>query len=645
MKNTYLASDAGCPQEINWGAFGSFTSENLIDYGTDSELPWMTEAYRWLYNRLPESRRREYEAPVTERPLSPHPKWTPFPVAGTGRTGLDAGAVLYCMVDASGSVSEGSASEAIASLRDAYAAASCVFDLFRQHDPEVGYPKVDIPTRWGCDVEGSSLSLPVIIASFGWLLKVTLPDDLIATGCFDGKKQCLKPVGEETLGEKITAAARLGYHTFVVVKGQKAKIPGEGSASPEECFTRLKQDGTLAEDTEMEFVEVDTDPLIAFIGLVQKFVTNPDDFAAQGLARLLAAYGKNRLDAGNDKFLDGINVFEKSPSELVRHVYYDLASRWALHRGETEKAKRFRESMPVIQPPQFPFGWLGSYLKFEEIASWSILRLDLGYWDDTDPIHKKADRVLERLLDNIDDNAADIEEVRCALAQANTRARRHLFQARRKNSPELALSAWDDVIRLERYWDDIFRYTKQRGLKSETLWRQWNQVIDCAECCRRLTGSLPPRFDEVLPREELCSLRQLSKPNSFDLCGWLTYRFLIGQKPNNEEASCYLQMAKDCYWRDSYPSYLPFEKFLIRQLGTEEQRAEARKCLRRALEEQSENSGGILSLVMMRCAAVVKCDNFPPEKFLSQLTEGSALRALGEEFLSVPEELVWRTPY
>ena len=645
MENDYRSDGAFCPPGVDWGTFGRFKVECLQKYGCSRHYPWMNRAYRWLFGRLPKSLCHELKSPTTDETLSPHPKWIPFPVAGNSRHGLDAGAVLFCAVDSSGGTSEGTESSTLPSAAEAHAAARYIFDLFRQLDPEVGYPNIDISLGFQrAPLSGDSLSLPVMIASFGWLLKVHLPDDLIATGGFNNDRKRLEPVGKETLDEKITAAARLGYHTFVIVKGQTAKFEGK-TLPPQELFEKLKDGGPLPKDTVMEFVEADTDPLNAFIDLVKRFVANPDTSDAQGLARLLAAYGKNRLEKVD---FERIGFLENNPSELVRHVYCDLASRRALHRGETRLSEKYREAAPKIEPHQFPFGWLGSYLKFEETASRSVLQIDLGMWDDSDPTHEKADRILSRLMGNIADSAADIEDVRCALALANTRALRRLFRARLDRSPEPVQSAWGDVIRFERYWEEIFKYTKARGLDDETLSRQRNQVISYAECYRYLTGSLPSEFEIVLPRAELIDLRDSF--DSYDLCGWLTYRFLIGQTPNDEEVNRYFQMAEKCAQSqedrgNSYPYYLPFEKLLLRDLGTEDQRGEARERLRQALEHHASEGGGILSLLMMRCAAIAKFADFPPERFLDQLKEDSPLRALGEELISRPEEIIGRTPY
>ncbi len=641
-----------------WEYFGKCSSKDLEYQGTDDLQPeWIQSAYRWFYERLPESQKKTFWKPQNVPAAGPSARYVPFPCAIESRSNKqyssEDGLIAFVSVDSNGDA----AGENLTYNNDivkqhAYAAARFLYTLFRQFDDRIGFPNIEIQAP---DASGSSLSLSAFLAALCQIMQIRLPDTFIATGSWEEKEEKeenekkqsrFQTVGASALAEKIIAAVRFGYRKFLLVEGQKGTFE-DASFSPSELLQKLKEDGTLPPDAPLEFIEVPTAPMEAVFRLLQELPEGNDCRTAALLRTYEKQYLRHDARSGFDSIIKTVSPFCESGSNLVKHVAFDILSRRELHLGNTQNARKYREQTPVLRPSEYPTGFLASYLKYEEAASRAVLELDLGNLDENHPAHALVERILERLKGNIFDDIADIEDVRTALALANTKARRLYFLGR-LNADSVAISqAWEELTAFKDYWTEIFEYTKRMNLQDETFERQRNQCVECMADFRHVTGTVLEC--EKLPQTfELCDTQ-----NAFDLVAWIQWH-VMHETLDSGKIQGFRNKADGFYegeksWK-GFPNFLPYEKILLYRVGTDEDQRHARNQLARAFHLQLGEApipcaeADVLSLLAIRSAFLLE-DAKLAETFYARIPQESLLKRIADRLFEEPSEAGFRCIY
>jgi len=620
------------PQIEDWEWVGVSTSRELEDAGTDSfSAEWIRRAYSWFWNRLPKSERSNFKPPFEGiSPLRPPLKYVPFPASiGSDSPTKDSGIIGFVAVDSNGSPhTEIETGENDGTKVFAHKAASYVYKIFQKFDSSVGFPRVEIEAQ---NAEGGSTALSSMIAALCRILKIEVPDSIIATGCFetrDDGESLLRPAATGTFAQKLIAAARFGFQKFFCVEGQKGQFNSKDLV-PAELFEALKSDGLIYTDSELEIIEVSKNPTHALFEIGCELPTS----TGKELAEFLAELSHQNLWYRPD-FVRLLETLGKSESRLVSHLALEMRSRVELHRGNTQEAQKFRLQIPQLRASDFPFGPLGSYLKYEETASRVILKIDLGIWNDDDQDVQLLHRILRRQREYIEDRIADIEDIRIAMVAANTDARRLFFLGRLYRNENLLCRAWDELTAFQEYWPEIFEYTEKQNLKDETLSRQLNQCLECQEDYWNLTGKLFPT--PFLPE----NFELPDDANAYVLTAWLRWVFVY-RKYSEVSFDRFFKRADELYKNyANYPNFQPYEKFLIFKLGNAEEKAHAREQLARA--NHLEEPEGILSVLAMRTSWILR------NEILLQRSWNAvpwSLRGLANELMKKPEEIVVRCPY
>ncbi|MDO4571401.1 MAG: hypothetical protein Q4D38_13530 [Planctomycetia bacterium] len=620
----------------NWHDFGCIPLRKLCDEGSNPFKPaWIQGAYAWFFKRLPKSIREQYRdrPPVHGVAIAgPPTRFVSFPMALREATSEDAldfesGRIGFLAVDSSGEQDQGNETSKNDGIKQcAYDAARFVYDVFRKLKPHAGFPRVEIACG---TAEGTSLSLSAMIAALCRNLKIECPNTIIATGCWDAKSKTLSPVPQETLRQKIIAAVRYGYRKFIVVEGENAQNEWDA----------LKKMGVLPPDAELEFIEVPTDPLMAIFRILRELPNG----ASEEMAALLGAFDLRFLRSNaygeTDFVVETLKPFvDKSLSNLVQHVALDILCRREMHLGNTTEAERFRRETPQLSRSEFPLGRLGSYLKYEEVASKIILNMDLGVWEESED-SRLARRILDRLEGSIQDHVADVEEIRSALALANSEAQRLMFLGRLNASPETILRAWREFTRFAHFWSEIFDYTKFAGLPNETFHRQRNYCVQCKADYWHLTKktllepNLPSGFDIE------------SVADAFDLTAWVQCE-AMSQSETGATLTRFFELADAFFEKHrGYPNYLPYEKVLLYRMGTDAEQDLARTQLSQAIHLAENTSGeSILALLAIRSAGVLE-DFAKMERIYGSLPENSRLKKIAAKMVENPMVVGFLGPY
>lgn len=612
------------PSTSDWTWLGGCRTEDLARYASSPrhrEKRWFQEAYRWIYDRLPESARAGLSVPRSDQAAGPPRTWVPV----LGKS--DSGGILgFVSIETAPSVGLPSSFSEKANQeenrRHAYNAGDFVVRLFRGLDDRLGVPVVTTHLPSG---GGSSLSLPVFMAALGKILNLCWPDTLVATGCFENEQfnERLMPVPAETLPAKVDAAQRFGYRTLILVAGQQG-----------------------AEHINMETRFVSSDPLSALFDLLsmaEGFGQN-----AEPVAKLLAAYSQKRVEiAPFDEVKSTIEPFLSSPLPLVRHVANDLCSRSALHNGFTDLSQKHREEEGALRWQEYPTGWLGHYLRYEQVASWAIIAVDSGLWEDDEEVHRQADSRLRHLEEAKNKRFADANDFLAILALKNTRALRRRFLARFRHNSALLNSAWSDLWSLHDDWDSLFDYCRKIDRLDSTWERQRNYAMATLTDAKRMNLSLDqlPGAEAFLRR---FAERERLDGNSYDLTAWLERRFIINEKPPESELAELIERA-DALCQSYYPNVLPYEALLRFGFGTEAQKEYALQRLEHLMGLSTpSDSGGILSVLKLRTRALLTQNGRTSPKEPNHPAKNTLfphLADLAVQLLAAPETLIDRVPY
>lgn len=623
------------PASEDWDWFGARSARELESLGVDSfRYTWILKAYAWFWSRLPKSAQERFEPPVDGiSPRRPPVNLVPFPCAKLGGIlDSDAGTINFLSVDSNGSLKCNAEAANCSASRLAHKAALFVYQIFQKYNPKVGFPNVRILSS---DVEGGSLALSAMIAAFCQILKVEVPDSIIATGCFQTDEKgdsTLTPVEPGTFAQKLIASARFGYGQFFYVKGQKGFFRDSTPMEPDELLKQLKNTGLIPADSNLQVLEVEKKPMSALFRIAREIASELSFSTGRELAEFLheLSHQGHWKEPEFEQFLE---TFISSKSALVKHVALEMRSRQELHRGNTLKAQEFRALVEPLKPSDIPLGPLGSYLKEEETSSRVIQKLDLGVWEETDPDILLMDRILERQEGNIKDGLADIEDLRVALAGENTKARRLFFLGRLRRDVNLLRKAWDKLTIFQEYWDDIFAYTKEQNRRDEPLGRQLNQCLECQKDYWVLTG-------ELFQAPFLQNFKLPENFNAYDLTAWLDWVLMYANPETIDFEDC-LKKADHFYegWK-GHPCYMPYEKFLINKLGSPEQQQHARDQLLQA--EHLKEPTYIMAILALRTARVLGDDALLQRAYDAV---PDSLRWLADELMKKPEEIIFRCPY
>ena len=561
-----------------------------------------------FYLRLSSTQRKSLPEPRTKSTAGPPSRLVP--VLGT-RNGK--GCIGFLSVDA-GRVSgaPNNQGELNETRQNAYTAAEFVFDLFRSLDHELGRPELELLLSEG---GGTSLSLAAMIAALGRILGINWPPDMVSTGCLateEGKTK-LVPVEPSQLSAKIDAAIRFGYRRLILVKGQLG--------IPDSC--------------DLEILFVDPEPTVALFDLL-RLVSN---LAAkeQQIAGLLAVYDQRNPRLSPEKAKALTEPFLQHHSRLVRHVVYDIRSRAALHHGETEESNFFREKAEKLRWYDYPTGWLGHYLRYEQTASRAILAVDMGHWNDGDSVNSELDQRLEHLKSAIFGGFADTNDCFAALALSNTRAMRNRFLARLEQKTDRLESAWNDLMLFYNDWDRLFLYCEKIGRKDSNYSRQKNYCIEALVDYWTMEKNVPdwPNVENFL---KMLLFDESNLKDAFDLVAWLDWKMLSNQPPSENELDFFLVQAGTFFEnRKEHPNFLPFEKVLRYNLGNESQLRISREKL--ALSPHlNESETSILYLLALRTRRILGFSLPTPDST-------TPIAQIARELLQAPDTLVVRCPY
>ncbi|MDR2704516.1 MAG: hypothetical protein LBC02_01940 [Planctomycetaceae bacterium] len=591
----------------NWQWFGSLSLQEIKQFADKSpNINWLQKAIVW----------------ITDRNNGQGPPENYVPMLTTN---INGGQLSFLTVDEKRTYGQLPSSTEFEVY--AYNAAKLIFDLFKPFNHSLGNPSVDIY----CDeCDGSSLSLPVIIAALQRLTGILLPDTVVSTGCLTNGE--LTPVDSDTLSLKIEAAKQFGYKTLLVVAGQT------GIPNPNPCA--------------MKIIKINPNPLSALFDII-KLAINKNE-TEEGLALLLAAYSNRNI---RDKLCNVEEItapFANSNSNLVRHVANDLRSRSALHNGETEKSAKYRELAGTLAWNEIPTNNLGHYLRYEQIASCSVLAVDTGIWNDNYYAHQEVDNRLEHLLQAIKGKFADADDYLSALTMLNTRALRQRFFARLNYvhdhdlSVKCLQSAWKDLTTLYEEWDNIWAYAKKIDRRDTNFERQRNYCLECLADYKRIvvTDSLS---NLLKAKEFLMSLNyeNFTINDGFDVTAKIQYYKLTDKSfcdNDVERAITQSQIYFDN--RPEYPNYLPYELLLRYGYVSGNQEQICVEQLRQAYNESLKlPSTSIETLLALRIRQILIDHGAKPILPLTAPPAGTRLREIYDNLISTPEMLVDRCPY
>jgi hypothetical protein len=493
-------------------------------------------------------------------------------------------------------------------------AAQIVFDLLRPLYHEIGFPKVTVYMNG--TAYGTSISLPAIIAALQHIFDLHLPDGIIATGCLENG--VLVPVSENTLSDKIAVAKNFGYKKLLLVEGQK---------------------GT--ENCPLEIIEVNADPIHAIFDLLLLRGVIPKD---RHLARLLFAYDQKE---GRSLDTEPLKKFLNNKSKLIRYITHDIFSRNALHQGKTETSKKYRQQIGTLEWYEIPSGYIGHYIRYEQVAATAVLEVDLGIWNDNAGIHSELDKRLNHLKNAIDGKFADRNDYLTALALANTRALRRRFLARLEQTPKRFESAWNDLIFLFDDWKEIFNYAQQRlKKKNDTLQRQRNYCLEALTDYWNIYKTLP-KWNGVDMFLDSCT-KDFKKSNKwndvFNKIAEFNYRTITKQPLTEKELATFIKRAQANFSEtNKYPNFILYEN-VLRFYPNTEQREFCLDKLAEVLPELTKEQSSIFNVLALRTRQILLNNGRKvPEPVLPN--EGTELRNIADKLLSEPKTLIERCPY
>lgn len=611
-----MSSERLPPGLTDWGWAGGLSPQELAQLAAKGYAPpWLRQAYAWLHSRLDSEVRRTLWTPE-ETPVGPPSNFFPVLLATAGgKGGLGFVEVTY--------VSEPAGLGKKDIERTSQGAASAIGNWFRQLDYKTEWPRISLHAGPGAD--GESAGLSAFIMTLFWKLGVPVCDRWCATGSWNLRQNHFEPVSAETLGAKAEKALQWGYRELLVVEGQGGIPDGSG----------------------LTVRYVPRDPIYAALEIMKRFSTTG---AGEPLVKLLAIFDQFAVRISADerdlqRVLAGTEDFT-SPSmpRLVRHFTHDIRSRAHLHAGNTEESDAERAKSDSHLPDLLPDGWLGDYLAWHRVAHHAMIAIDQGRWADDEPESRRVDECIGQLAMS----PKRYGTLLASLYLYNTRGRRREYLGRLREDTDLLALSWEDRTRLRSYWDQLVQYAQRLGLSDGDIRFQHNQCMDVVASYWLMTGGWPKEWgvDEIRFWPDT-DVEPQKKLGSFGLSAFLRWRKLTGKDTPEHTLQRVFTFACEHFGKagGAYPSYLPFETFLLYEIGGEDLRRRAAEMLTKSiLFDPALSERSILSLLAIRAERLVR-------PYLAQApahvwpSPGTPLAMLADQLLSVPERIVVRCPY
>lgn len=532
---------------------------------------------------------------------------------------------------------------------DALAAsiAGAVVATVRPLMPDIASPNLEVITpRPG---EGDSHGLAIGLAVLHALLGARVSPGTAASGGFDPERSRFTPVAPDSLPSKAAAASRWGVRRILVVEGQE--VPAE------------LRDGRL------EWVEVSSDPS----ALVLELLRNPDEATGEAerevLRQALAMYDirvARAFDEPSSRVFEVTEPFlvDADRDPVLGMLAADIRSRSLLHAGRSIEAEEWnRRAARLVGRGDLPPGLLGDHLLYQRPSHESVLAIDLGVFEDDAPTH----RALDQAIDDLGRRWCTRHQVLLHLFARNTRWRRRLYLARRREDPDLLAAAEEDLRFFADRWSELLddHATRDLGMGNSDLARQWNYVLEHHATRALLLGG---RGDDPLDQAPVESATEQVRRDGplvaeirrretrvealspFDLRGLIQGWWLLREATDSAVRAVEGRLASpgdaaDVIWVEWYR----------RQSGTTSPgiTAALERAVRPHLAGVGATPAGIGRLIALRRAAMLDLDGRPgPESdgegwvaSLAVPERPASLVEAFEDLRSDPGGLLLRTPY
>ncbi len=601
----------GANNQPDWKRLGLIDPCKWLRVGVqDSHAPWLKRAFAWLQSRQDGVRR----SPEAE---GPPPNWAPvLLVRGNGASG----ALGFISIDWSANSSQ---PKHVAAMQAAYGAASAVGEWYRKLTQVDQWPAISL--HWKEDTDGKSVGLSAFIAALSSILKLSIPDDVVATGRWRyANNGEFDVVDSKTIAAKIRVAHAWGYKTLLLVKGQPMPMN-----PPHELTIQY----------------VSKHPGLAALKLIS--ILWPD-MAEEHLVKILALFDQAAVrcypeDRSLEHVIEQTEAFTSHNSNLVRFIVHDIRSRAYLHAGDSANAKKAFMQAEHCKPVNFPEIWIGEYLSNQRPAVLSVIAVNQGHWRLSHPDHKRLLQQINAL------NIWQVEEAYSILKLRNTYGRLLEFNGRFKKSLSLLKEAWVQRTFLKRSWPNIFAYCRKYKLDKDcNQHRQDNQCLDILISHWEISGRIPDWKDHVLWVET-------AEPDGRDahnLYDWAALLRWQGTKTGSlhiktitaacNAASAECQLPRHVSDRGLHDPVALIAEALLRHPGANGQQRQFAADL--LLKSDLFSSGQLFSILALRARILLRRNGFdaPP---IRALPPRSQLAKLHKALSSKPADILARCPY
>lgn len=515
--------------------------------------------------------------------VSPFADWVAFPLEGEA-----AGAIGLLQVDLLAGPGDDTLAELVTVGETALATVRNVLDGVRRRFGVVlaERPRWRVTLAAPAPFDGESVGLAAALACLASLAGGRVKPDLAVTGGFSTEHCRCRPADPGSLQAKHAAAGRWRFRRMGVV----GDVPDFG---PSPALIALP-------------------PTLEGLALcVETWCDGGDpDWLARALTVADLSQGSdasppNELAAMTEKLL----ARWKSPS-LVRYVALDIRARAALHRGDTDDARRDTEEARLLEPSlDLPDGSFGDYLRDRTIAHRSVASLDAGLMADDEPAHRAVDAAISRL-----EQASWLRRSERLVLHflRHTRARRWQYRARLEQSLPAAREALEESLRGREGWEALLDGYAAKELQDRTtsVRRAENLVIECGATVARLGGDATEvrGWGGLWPSRTRCNDCQ----SAYDRTAWLRWHRIGGQPPKAAEpcVEACLQGLLDGH-AVGYPETLMVEEVLESLPPGHERRAACLDLLGRSAVLTSGEAGSIFRVIAIRIAARLSREGRP----------------------------------
>jgi len=511
-------------------------------------------------------------------------------------------------------------------------AMAAVLSTARRYLPEARRPQV----RFECDrrarLAGPSAALPAAILFWAELLGLQLPDDLVATGGFDGNGR-FAPVDPATLPAKFAVARAWGYRRILLVEGQEV---------PDGC-------GDPSRSLEIHHVPPDPLRLLAFLLPVIEECVRGDRAATRAAILALLAVDLATDDRAGLAAIDPVVapfLGEGTPANL-RLLAHDLRSRHLLHAGRTDESRHHHElAEGLVGRDDRPEGVLGDMFAYERFAHGQMLAIDRGEFGE----ETTEARRLEAALHELESKWCTRHERLMRIFLRNTRSWRRNFAGRLARDGNLLREAWEDRVGLREQWPDLLGGLAQElGRADTTVGRAESELLDVAHALAVLEGSIPTGWKDLIRGFTAGAgpPPATSRLDSFGPLTWIRRRIVLGEPVAAAELESLAQGL------GTVEDPMPFQYVRAAELaiglappGTPWVADLAAKIARSSLfREDRADEGSILRVLSLRAHATIRpiLGDAAPAPLVP--AEGTALRRLFDGLAADPATIAVRCPY